>query len=112
MDVVIATLVYLSKGIPGVVAAGTAVILMLLALVRKDSSLMLFAALMALPATYVFGAWSGMLLVVRLFPLFLLLSAFFIARDEMVFGWIFPMPVLGFLGYYLVNLIAAGFTGV
>ena len=73
---------------------------------------MLFAALMALPATFVFGSWSGFLLVVRLFPLFLLASAFFISRDEMIFGWIFPMPVLGFLGYFLINAIAGGFAGV
>ena len=59
MDLVIATIVFLSRGIPGVVVAGIALILMLLALIRKDSSLMVFAALLAFPSTYVFGAWVG-----------------------------------------------------
>lgn len=112
MDVVIATIVYLSRGIPGVVVAGIALILMLLALIRKDSSLMVFAALLALPSTYVFGAWVGFLLVVRLMPIFLLASSFFISKDEMIFAWILPMPVLGFLGYYLVTTIASDFAGV
>jgi hypothetical protein len=112
MDVVIATLIYLSHGIPGLIVAGVALIMMLIALVRKDSSLMFFAAMLAIPATYVFGAWAGFLLGVRLLPLFLLVSAFFISKDEMIFAWIFPMPVLGFLAYFLVNVIAADFSGV
>ena len=112
MDVVIATLVMLSRGIPGVVVAGISLILMLLALIRKESGLMVAAAILAIPATYVFGAWAGFLLVVRLLPLFLLASAFFISRDEMIFGWIFPLPVLGFQIYFLVNMVASNFSGV
>jgi len=112
MDLVIDTIIYLSRGIPGVVVGGISVILMLLALIRKDSSLMFFAALLAIPATFVFGGWAGFLLVVRLLPVFLLISAFFISRDEMIFAWIFPMPVLGFLGYYLIITIASDFAGV
>jgi len=102
----------LSKGVPGIIVAGLALMLMLFALVRRDVNAMVLAALFAIPATYVFGAWAGFLLLVRLLPLFLLASAWAISRDEMIFGWIFPMPVLVFLVYFLVNLVASGFTGV
>ena len=112
MAVVVNMFVLLSNGIPGVVVAGVALILMLLGLIRKDPGMMLIAALFALPATFIFGSWAGFLLVVRLMPLFLLASAFFISRDEMIFGWILPFPVLIFLIYFLVNLVATGFTGV
>ena len=74
MDIVINTLVYLSNGIPGLVVSGLAIILAFLALIRRDDSLMMFAALLALPVTYVTGSWAGVLLVVRLVPLFLLAS--------------------------------------
>jgi hypothetical protein len=112
MAVVMNMLVMLSNGIPGVVVAGVALILMLVALVRKDVGMMMFAALFAIPSTYVFGSWSGFLLAVRLMPLFLVASAIAISQDEMIFGWILPMPVLAFLIYFLINLVAAGFTGV
>ncbi|MBI2332597.1 MAG: hypothetical protein HYU84_10645 [Chloroflexi bacterium] len=112
MAVVVNMLGLLSRGIPGLVVAGLALILMLLALVRKDASLMLLAALFALPSTYIFGAWAGLLLIVRLMPLFLLAAAWAISKDEIVFAWIFPFPVLIFLVYYLVNLVASNFTGV
>ncbi|MBN8657130.1 MAG: hypothetical protein J0M11_15455 [Anaerolineae bacterium] len=112
MELVINTIGYLSRGVPGVFVAGACVLLMILSLVRKEPSYMVFAAFLAIPATYVFGSWAGILLVVRLFPLFLLAAAFFISKDEMVFGWIFPMPVLFFLGYYLVTLVASNFAGV
>lgn len=102
----------LSRGIPGVVVSGIALILMLVALVRKEPGLMLFAALFALPSTYIFGAWAGFLLVIRLMPLFLLGAAWAIGRDEMIFAWILPFPVLIFLVYFLVNLVATGFVGV
>lgn len=112
MELVINLLIMLARGIPGVVIGGLALILMILALVRKDASLMLIAALFAVPATYVFGSWAGFLLIIRLLPLFLVASAFFISRDEPIFAWIFPVPVLAFLVYYLVRLVASGFVGV
>lgn len=112
MDMLINLLVMLSRGIPGVVVGGIALILMIFALVRKDASVMVFAALFALPATYVFGEWTGILLVVRLMPLFLLGSAFFIARDEPVFAWMLPIPVIGFLVFRLITIVASGFVGV
>lgn len=112
MAVWINALVMLSKGIPGIIVAGLALMLMLFALVRRDANAMALAALFAVPATYVFGAWAGFLLIVRLLPLFLLASAWAISKDEMIFGWIFPMPVLVFLVYFLVNLVASGFVGV
>lgn len=112
MALIINTLVLLSRGIPGLVVAGVALILMVLGLVRKDSGLMVTAAFLVIPSTFMLGSWVGFLLVVRLMPLFLLASAFFISREDTIFAWLFPIPVLIFLVYYLVNLVAAGFTGV
>jgi len=111
MDIVINTLVYLSDGIPGLVVSGLAIILAFLALIRRDDSLMMFAALLALPVTYVTGSWAGVLLVVRLMPLFLLASAFFISKSEPVFAWIFPIPTIGYLIYYVFTLVATNFAG-
>jgi hypothetical protein len=111
INIVLNTMVYLSKGIPGLVVSGLAIILAFLALIRKDDSLMIFAALLALPVTYVMGAWVGVLLVVRLMPLFLLASAFFISKSEPVFAWIFPIPSIGYLIYFVFNLVATNFAG-
>ena len=115
MDAVISTvlntMVYLSKGIPGLVISGLAIIVTFFALIRKDDSLMVFAALLALPVTYVMGAWVGVLLFVRLMPLFLLASAFFISKNEPVFAWIFPIPTIGYLIYFTFNLVATNFAG-
>ena len=112
MDAVIRMLVMLARGIPGVIVGGIALVLILFALVRRDASVMLFAALFAIPATYVFGEWTGYLLIVRLMPLLMVGSAFFISRDEPIFAWILPVPVFGFLIYYVIMLVASGFVGV
>jgi hypothetical protein len=115
MDAVISTalntLVYLSDGIPGLVVSGLAIIFAFLALIRKDDSLMMFAALLAIPVTYVAGAWVGVLLIVRLMPLFLLASAFFISKNEPVFAWIFPLPSIGYLIYFVFRLVVTNFAG-
>ena len=112
INVVVGTLIYLSQGIPALVVCGLAVILMLLALIRKDPSLMLTAALCILPVAYAFGAWAGILLVVRLLPLFVLLSAFAISREEPVFAWILPLPPFGYLLYFIFRLVSENFSGV
>lgn len=112
MDLIISSLGMLSRGIPGLVLAGASMILMVLALIRKDAGLMFLAALFALPSTYIFGAWSGLLLVVRLMPLFLVGAAFAVNKEEMIFGWALSLPVLFYLIYFLINLVATGFSGV
>ncbi len=112
ISVVVSTLLYLSQGIPALVISGLAVILMILALIRKDPSLMVTAALCTLPVAYAFGAWAGILLVVRLLPLFSLLSAFAISRDEPVFAWLLPIPPFGHLMYFIFRLVATNFSGV
>lgn len=112
MDLIVSMLGMLSRGIPGLVLAGAALILMVLALIRKDAGLMFLAVLFALPSTYIFGAWSGLLLVVRLMPLFLLGAAFSVSKEEMILGWALSLPVLMYLIYFLINLVATGFTGV
>lgn len=104
-------LILLAKGIPGIVVAGAALVLMIIGLVRKESWLMVVAAIMAIPSAYLMGAWSGVLLAVRLMPILQLLTAFFIEKDEMIFAWIFPIPSFGALIYFIFNLVVKDFTG-
>ncbi len=109
MSVVTNTIVLLALGIPGVVVAGISLMLMLLAVVRKEPAMMLFAALFAIPATFVSGSWTdwgGIFL--RLMPLFPALGAYAIAQEDTLFSWILPLPVLGYLIYYLFRLVLAG----
>jgi len=112
MDLVLSTLGLLGQGITGVVLAGIAVILAILALVRKETGLMVIAALLTIPFAYLWGAWGGFLLAVRLLPLFPLLSAVAINSDEPIFAWILPMPAVVFLLYFVFNSVASGFTGL
>jgi len=111
MELVVNTLVYLSRGIPGLVVAGLAIIFAFLALIRKEESLMVFAAIFAFPVTYVAGAWVGILVVVRLMSLFLLLSAFAIGKNETLFAWILPIPTIAYLVYFVFSLVAVNFGG-
>jgi hypothetical protein len=108
MDVLTNTLILLSNGIPGLVVAGVTMILMLLALIRKDSGLMAAAALLTIPFAYTMGSWSGLNLFVRLLPLFSLGSAFFIGRNDFIFAWALSMPAFGYLVYALFRIVASG----
>lgn len=112
IQVVTATLIYLSDGIPGLVVAGVALILMLLGLIRKESGLMVIAAFLTFPVAYAFGAWGGLLLVVRLLPIFSFISAFAINREDQVFAWLMPLPPFLYLVYHIFNLVLTDFTGV
>jgi hypothetical protein len=105
MEVLTSTLIQLSTGIPGLVVAGVTIILMFLALIRKEASLMVVAALLTIPFAYAGGSWAGLLLFVRLLPLFSLGSAFFIGKDDPVFAWSLPLPSFGYLIYILFRLI-------
>jgi hypothetical protein len=109
MDIVLDTFLYISQGIPGLVITGLTIILAFLALIRRDDSLMLTAALLSVPVTYVEGSWAGLLLVVRIMPLFLLLSALAINKNEPVFAWILPIPTIGYLIYFAFSLVASNF---
>jgi len=104
-------LIALSMGVPGLVIAGLSLILMLLALIRKEVGLMLAAAFLIIPIAYAMGAWTGLFLFVRLLPIFPLLSAFAISRDETLFAWVLPLPPFGYLVYILFVLIASDFKG-
>jgi len=108
MELVTSALIALSDGIPGLVIAGVTMILMLLALIKKDPGLMVVAALLIIPFAFVRGAWAGFPLFVRLLPLFPLGSALFIGRDDPIFAWALPMPVFGYLIYVLFRILAAG----
>jgi hypothetical protein len=107
MAIFTGTLFALSSGIPGLVVAGVAMILILLGLIRKESGLMFFAAVLFIPFAYAMGAWAGLLLFVRLMPLFLLGSAFAIEKDESLFAWVLPLPNAAYLIYVLFNIIAS-----
>ncbi len=108
MELVNSVLIALSNGIPGMVIAGVTMILMLLALIRKDPGLMVAAALLLIPFAFARGAWTGFPLFVRLLPLFALGSSFFIGRDDPVFAWSLPMPAFGYLIYIIFKILAAG----
>ncbi len=112
MDVVINTLIMLSNGTIGLAVAGLTMILMLLALIRKEAGMMVFAALLVIPFAYAHGAWSGFGLFARLLPLFPLGSAFAISQDDSIFAWSLPMPVFGYLIYALFQILTGGFTGI
>jgi hypothetical protein len=109
MDVIISTLNLLSTGIPGVILAGGTILLMVLALVRRESWLMVLAALFLVPIAYAGGAWTGFLIVIRLLPVFLLLSAVAINADETLFAWLLPLFPLAYIGYFIFNLLVANF---
>jgi hypothetical protein len=112
MDVITNTLIMLANGIPGLVVAGVTMILMLLALIRKEAGMMLFASLLVVPFAYALGGWSGLGLFVRLLPLFSLVSAFAIGRDDPIFAWSLPMPVFGYLIYILFKILSSGYVGI
>jgi hypothetical protein len=111
-DIMFNMLYALSHGIPGLVVAGVALILMFLGLIRKEASLMVIAALLTIPSTYTAGDWTSVLLLVRLIPLFSLLSAIAISKEENFLAWILPFPSFGALVYFLFNLISSGASGL
>jgi hypothetical protein len=111
-DILVNLLSVLSHGIPGLVVAGVALILMFFGLIRKESSLMIIAAFLTIPVTYTAGGWNGLLLFVRLMPLSLLISAFAISRDDGVLAWAFSFPSFGALAYFLFNLVLFAYRGI
>ncbi len=111
MNIFFSILVILATGIPGVVVAGAALVLMVIGLVRKESSWMVIAALLSIPSAYVMGGPYGLQLVLWLLPVFQLISAFFIGKDEMIFAWIFPIPSFGALIYFVFNMVVKNFVG-
>jgi hypothetical protein len=111
MSVLIDTLIVLSRGTPGLVVAALVMFFMLLALIRRETGLMMIAALLIIPFAYTMGAWGGSLLFVRLLPIFPLLSAFAISRDETLLAWIFPFFPFIYLVYVVFIFIASDFRG-
>jgi hypothetical protein len=112
MDMINNTLMALSKGVPGLVVASLSLLLMLLALIRKESGFMIAAAVLIIPFSYTLGAWTGLSLVVRLLPIFPLLSAFAISREETLLAWVLPILPFFYLVYRLFNLIFSNFEKV
>ena len=108
MDIVTNTLIMLAHGIPGLVVSGVALILMFLALIRKEPGLMIFAAALTLPFAYALGSWWAFGLFVRLLPLFSLGSAFAISREDPIFAWSLSAPSFGYLIYTLFKILVAG----
>ena len=106
MNVINNSLVMLSHGIPGLVVAGLSMILILLGLIRREEGLVFFAALLFIPFAYTLGSWTGLLLFVRLMPLFLIGSAVAISRNETLIAWVAPIPPAAYLVYTLFNIIS------
>jgi hypothetical protein len=109
MDILSGMLIMLSNGIPGLIFAGVAMILILLALIRKEPNLMVIAAVLFIPFAYTMGTWTDLRLFVRLMPLFLLGSAFAISRSEPLLAWVLPLPAAAYLIYILFSIIASDF---
>jgi hypothetical protein len=109
MDILDSTLIWLCRGVPGLVVASLTLIFMLLALIRKESGLMIVAAILMIPFSYAIGAWSGLFLFVRLLPIFPLLSAFAISRDETLLAWVIPVFPFFYFIYMAFNLISSSF---
>jgi hypothetical protein len=107
MEILTNTMIALSRGIPGLVVAGITLIVMFLALIRKDSGMMILAAVLTIPFACV-GAWTGFGLFVRLLPLFSLGSAFAIGRDDPIFSWSLSVPTFGYMVYILFRILVSG----
>lgn len=92
-SILIGMITTLSEGTTGLFVSMLAVLLMFIALIKKDEAswLMVIAALLTVPSTYMLGAWTGVLLMVRLMPLLQLISAYAISKDEMLFAWFFSI---------------------
>jgi hypothetical protein len=112
MELINNVLIMLSNGTIGLAVAGVTLILMLLGLIRKDSGMMLLAALFVVPFAYSQGAWSGFGLFVRLLPLLALGSAFAISKEDAIFAWVLPMPIFGYLIYVLFRILSSGYVGI
>ncbi len=106
MEVAMGLFRTLSEGIPGIIVAGLAMILMLFALINEEAAAMIAAAFLTIPLTFPEGGWWGVPLLIRLLPLFPLVSAYFIRHGDPVFAWVFPMPAIGYLIIFLYNLVA------
>ncbi|GAB1471961.1 hypothetical protein MASR2M66_28390 [Chloroflexota bacterium] len=112
MDIVLNLITTLSRGTSGIFVGGLSLLLMLLALVRKDPPMMVLAAFLSIPAMFVMGSGSGAGIFVRFLPLFPLAGAYAIAQEDTLFSWLLPVPVLGMLIFFIFRLVMTGFKGV
>jgi hypothetical protein len=112
MDVVTNTLVFLAYGIPGMVVAGLAMVLMLFALIKKDAGWMFFAAILLIPFAYTRGGVTAFGWAVRSLPILLMGSAFAISKDDPIFSWALSLLPFIYLIYVLFLILSSGFTGI
>jgi hypothetical protein len=112
MQILINVLIILANGIPGLVVAGLAMILMLIALIRKEAGWMVFAAILLIPFAYARGGATALGWVIRVMPLFPLGSAFAISQDDSIFAWALPLLPFVYLVYVLFQILTGGFTGI
>jgi hypothetical protein len=94
----------LSQGGIGIVVTGLALVFMGLGLIRMGSEWMVIAAVLTIPSTYTAGAWSGVLLLMRLLPLTQLFSAYAIEKEEKMLAWISAMPSILTLAYFFYDI--------
>ena len=98
-----------SHDVPGVVLAGVAIVLMIIALVIQNSALMVIAAILTFPFTYTMSSWKGIFIAVRLLPLLQLLSAYCISKKEMLIAWVAPILPFFVLVANLLRVVVAQF---
>mgnify|MGYP001312194856 CR=1 FL=1 len=109
LTILIESLITLSKGNLGIFVAGLALLLMFIGLIRaEDPWLMVIAAILSIPSTYIMGGPSGSMLVIRFLPLLQFISAFAISKNEMLFAWFFSIPAFGMLIYFIIRIIISG----
>lgn len=101
----------LTQGMVGVTVAGLTLVLMVIALVRSEPILMVLAAIFTMPFTHTWGAWSGILIAVRLLPLLQFGSAFAISKHETLIAWVLPIIPFILVLSYLVRIVLAQFPG-
>lgn len=112
MDIVTYTLNFLAYGIPGMVVAGLAMVLMLYALIKREAGWMVFAAILLIPFAYTRGGITVFGWVVRSLPILLMGSAFAISKEDPIFSWALSLLPFIYLIYVLFLILSSGFTGI
>ena len=107
MEILTNTMIALSRGIPGLVVAGMALILMFLALIRKDSGLMIFAAFLSIPFAYARRMVRVLDCSCGYCRFSALGSAFAIGKDDPIFAWVtVQCRLLAYMIYILFRFLS------
>jgi hypothetical protein len=111
LNIVVDTIVMLGRGIPGLVTAGLAAMLVLLALVRREPGMMVLAVLLCIPSIR-FQLMDWLPVVYPFAAAFPFIVAYAIGQDDPIFMWGLAIPPFLFLAYFVFNLVVKNFAGV